>query len=102
MLDCGSTANLIRRDVVERLNATREIRKTTKPTSVIGFNDVKTTITEDIVLNIAIGPLKYSQIFLIVPKSVMSTQELIHGKPSLLKMGLWQHVERFMRERLEK
>ena len=101
LMDSGSSVNLVRKDAVEAIGATRYIRKPEKPYSVYGFNDVKTTIYEEIMLELAVGPVKIKTIFYIVPNNVMKSQKVILGKPALLKLGFWQICERFMRERLK-
>ena len=101
LMDCGSTVNLLREDVVAECGFERFVRNTEKPRTVYGFNDAKTVIRKEIQIECVIGPVKIVGVFLVVPREAMQTQRAIHGKPNLLKMGLWQLIEKFMMERLK-
>ena len=100
LMDSGSSVNLIRSDAVMTIGAKKFIRKPEKPINVFGFNDVKTEIQEEIVLELTVGPIRIKTKFLVVSANVMKAQRVILGKPALQRLGFWEICERFMRERL--
>ena len=100
LMDSGSSVNLIRSDAVMTIGAKKYIRKPEKPINVFGFNDVKTEIQEEIVLELTVGPIRIKTKFLVVSANVMKAQRVILGKPALQRLGFWEICERFMRERL--
>jgi len=100
LLDCGSSANLITKTFLEVLSATHLARQTAKTTNIYGFNDAKTAINEEVVLEMNVGPMRVKTSFYVVPGKTMSSQRIILGKPALLKLGLWQEILKFTRQRL--
>ncbi len=101
LFDTGSTSNLIREDIIDKLRLQKFKEKLRYPKRVLGFGGTRTEITEWIKnapCHAGIIPVEMS--FLIVPRSSMPKHEIIIGFPGIKKLGMWEPLKSMVKFRL--